>query len=869
MEEIPEPMEQIPKPVEENPAIVNEASKPVDAVPQPLYKIHVPVDESPILMEEILKPIENIPKPMEKAPEPVEESPELIEDTAKPIGETPECVVEIPEAIEGVSIPIEETPKPIQKNPQHIEEIPKPMEEDPKPIDELSEPIEKASKPIKETSESVVEPNTMNKLHIENGIIYTFKDEINAFEVEEYLIDHIYQYKIGTRFIVFCGFHTSDDGQLAGTDLNLVDQYQAMFDRLNNEFCTIIFERQYQMGKIVPLRSKKSNCVNYILTSQSKSAIKMLAEDIVMTKTPYILILASCHSHRSEVSTVLRSAGIYSALHISEDLGKLTKGKSFFLSQEQMDLIQLVSTQLNKKDIIIFGKNVSPKMSWLQCTKFNKTFVKNILGFYGSGKTMMAAEVVKIKVAQQIAQKEDVEAHTFTFHERLNQLKSDIGKIWFFGYDETNVTDLKKYVERFSKSYQLTPEQQSRLEEYDHSSDDFKMTLQSLARQLNQSGKTHIILIDEVDLRNVTLQGESIKGDNLELDLSYTSEYENVHFIFCLRPAKLGVNNFSISFPNLQLNQHFAYLGTCYRNAEAIQRLIKYLLSHIDAKSEGYSLMGDIPMTTMLPPPLIPSGYQSSVIWVPTIPSVEDEAIEKISILLLFDEIQGERKPSIAILHTNKRSKVLAKSLIHKNPNWSGPHEDINYNGSEADIIVYSCDRSMNIQSIARAKRLLIILTCETECNHETNWILQQAVSQNLAEILRTGYCPDKMTKCNECGSTYNHVQNDQCPDHVICPNFSDGCEWIGLPGLQKTHLEDCEYCCHVQNDQCPEPVIHPIFSLQYYFGIGMFFFVILIVLLIAILFRFKEDGFSYLYYECGVKCSIWLRVYQNSSKNT
>ena len=68
---------------------------------------------------------------------------------------------------------------------------------------------------------------------------------------------------------------------------------------------------------------------------------------------------------------------------------------------------------------------------------------------------MMAAEVVKIKVAQQIAQKEDVEAHTFTFHERLNQLKSDIGKIWFFGYDETNVTDLKKYVERFSKTYSI------------------------------------------------------------------------------------------------------------------------------------------------------------------------------------------------------------------------------------------------------------------------------------------------------------------------------------------------------------------------------------------------------------------------------
>ena len=198
----------------------------------------------------------------------------------------------------------------------------------------------------------------MSKIHIENGIIYTFQDEVNAFEVEEYIKDHIYQYSIGTRFIVFCGFHSSDDGKLAGTDFNLVDQYQAMFDRLNEDCCTIIVERQYQMGKIIPLRSEKSNYGHYSLTSQSKSEIKMLAEDIVMTKTPYILILASCYSHRSEVSTVLRSSGIYSALHISEDLGKLTKGKSFFLSQEQMDFLQLVSTQLDKKDIFIAGKSL-------------------------------------------------------------------------------------------------------------------------------------------------------------------------------------------------------------------------------------------------------------------------------------------------------------------------------------------------------------------------------------------------------------------------------------------------------------------------------------------------------------------------------
>ena len=102
----------------------------------------------------------------------------------------------------------------------------------------------------KSTKKSQVEPAIMNtsfsepdffkhkvnKLHIENGIIYTFRDEINAFEVEEYLKDKIHKYITGTRFIIFCGFHTSDDGKLAGSDLNLVDHYQAMFDRLNEDW---------------------------------------------------------------------------------------------------------------------------------------------------------------------------------------------------------------------------------------------------------------------------------------------------------------------------------------------------------------------------------------------------------------------------------------------------------------------------------------------------------------------------------------------------------------------------------------------------------------------------------------------------------
>ena len=93
---------------------------------------------------------------------------------------------------------------------------------------------------------------------------------------------------------------------------------------------------------------------------------------------------------------------------------------------------------------------------------------------------------------------------------------------------------------------------------------------------------------------------------------------------------------------------------------------MKYLQSQIGTMSEGYSLMGDIPVSEMLPPPILPSGCNNSVIWIPTIPSEEDEAAERIYSLLLFekDDIQVDQNPSVTILYTNKITRLLAKKLI-------------------------------------------------------------------------------------------------------------------------------------------------------------------------------------------------------------
>ena len=157
----------------------------------------------------------------------------------------------------------------------------------------------------------------------------------------------------------------------------------------------------------------------------------------------------------------------------------------------------------------------------------------------------------------------DVKVHTFAFvyNERLNQLKSDLGKRWLAGLDEVIVTDLKKYADQFSRQHDLKPEEQSQLEDYQDSPEDFRKTLISIATQLNQSGETHVVLMDEVELKNVKALypmeiASSLREINtLEIDLSYIAKFENVHFIFS--PQRQRQQNLNFPLKWLPLNFGF------------------------------------------------------------------------------------------------------------------------------------------------------------------------------------------------------------------------------------------------------------------------------------------------------------------------
>ena len=95
----------------------------------------------------------------------------------------------------------------------------------------------------------------------------------------------------------------------------------------------LVDKRQYQMGTVIDISSVKNpdQQGRYKLNEKSKAALKTQFERLLETKKPVVLFLASCWSHRSEISDILRSSGIYSTIRLLEDHGELTEGRFFHL----------------------------------------------------------------------------------------------------------------------------------------------------------------------------------------------------------------------------------------------------------------------------------------------------------------------------------------------------------------------------------------------------------------------------------------------------------------------------------------------------------------------------------------------------------
>ena len=78
-------------------------------------------------------------------------------------------------------------------------------------------------------------PIADDRIHVENNVILTTKDEISSQRTFNYLCMNLDRFRTGTEFVVICGIHGAPGGEMREGDEDFRYDYEAMFRWFHTE----------------------------------------------------------------------------------------------------------------------------------------------------------------------------------------------------------------------------------------------------------------------------------------------------------------------------------------------------------------------------------------------------------------------------------------------------------------------------------------------------------------------------------------------------------------------------------------------------------------------------------------------------------
>ena len=353
-----------------------------------------------------------------------------------------------------------------------------------------------------------------------------------------------------------------------------------------------------------------------------------------------------------------------------------------------------------------------------------------VAGHFGTGKTMTAAEVVKIIWAIKLEENssEIIDVYALSYNENFDELIRNLKSKWFQDYNLNMISSFYFFMGEFSARYDLDQEEKQIMQTFPiNYPEELKAVLTTIAKHLQKSGKTSIIMIDEMCIEDamVGIEKETPDGNSLfDVDFTYLSKYTKVHFIIALRPIMGNrpvensfkpqlrpgekQNNFQVQLHTAK-NQNAQIFCQRYRCAEEIKKFLDFLQS--ENIEWGYpKIDANEYMTKEVSPPTF--GNCPGVIWVPAKGAEDYCAIVKVETLI--KGLDMNKEPSVAVIDDTFNCRDLSFAFSERNPKWIGPHGAFAFNGGEADVVLLVVDvksGSLCVQSCARARRLLIIVT--------------------------------------------------------------------------------------------------------------------------------------------------------------
>ncbi len=335
--------------------------------------------------------------------------------------------------------------------------------------------------------------------------------------------------KEDTHMLILGGIHGAEDGQFGPTDEWIENQTLFHIRQLEEEKADDVND--------YPIKFTYEP-VGDLLDEGKLNHEKMVK--VIMKHKPTVLLLAFCYTNQSILNDCLKSQGVYSMLIMQRDRKNITEGRCIFLDDQQQESLFTIAEQ-------------RPSLVLLQ-------------GTFGTGKTILLMEALRIKIAQYQEEKRSLKIivtsdtrqaalmaylkSNFKLADDINVEYYDCLKDVYVGDSEekfglvTSVSDLNKCIKRLSN-------------------------WQDINDQV-------ILVIDEF----------FVKG---KMDWTkFSTKSENVDILFSFHFGKESQIPFIL--PDKKDKKVVCCtLSTVYRNSSNVLKLCSFLSSHIPSASETYS----------------------------------------------------------------------------------------------------------------------------------------------------------------------------------------------------------------------------------------------------------------------------------------
>ena len=496
---------------------------------------------------------------------------------------------------------------------------------------------------------------------IENTVIITTNEEITARQTRSYLLnnwDKLTSNRTSIRILILAGIHGYEDGKLGPLDQGLQKDNESQIKVLKRKLKEDMEKRNIEIEAIDVGQHHDDNLLD---------ETKLLAT--IKDFQPTLMILGICWSRLSELNDLFRANGIYPELALNQDLVTITKGKNCTLDQRQKDFItQVAETQ--PRNVFLWGPP-------------------------GSGKTLLAAEVVKMKISHYYRQ---MKLELTEFNQKVKVIITAYASVplplLFIDLQDETFLELRK---QFNFSFFLLSELCEEMEVPWLPYEPQKCIENLLEHRLSKLHfEKFILFIDEVN-------------PGYPADWSdFNPNYENVDCILSMRYeySQNNVNHVGTTFQikppsNQELTLSHELLKR-YRCSKEVQLIS---LWHEKHSSDAFKISGnheDIADIEKLP-----SGIRP--LWIDREKGMLPEKSIFESLLQRFKPVVDENQADIMVIYNKKRPDLDLIIWLEKQGIRCFNHVDMI--GTEAFMVIILDVEDFDTEMVTRARNILMFVT--------------------------------------------------------------------------------------------------------------------------------------------------------------